>query len=68
MMKICVTVLIIVLISCSTSASSTSKTVAFNAAQKCAKQNGIDYLVMKKFVKGEFEVKSEKAKVSWCGI
>lgn len=64
MLKICVILSIVVLISSSTSAVATSKTVAFNAAQRCAKQHGIDFLEMKRFMKGDFESKTEKAKVS----
>lgn len=64
MFKVCMILSLVVLISSTSSAVSTAKTVAYNTAQKCAKQHGIEYLEMKKYMKGDFESKTEKAKVN----
>lgn len=63
MTKIYFSLLIIVIISYTSSATLTPKTVAFNVAQKCAKQHAVDMLDTKKLIRGDFDAKTEKAKV-----
>lgn len=48
----------------SISAHPNKRTLAFRAVKKCAKENGIDYLSVSNYFKGDFTSEDKAVKVS----
>ena len=43
--------------------NSPKRTIVFKSARKCAKENGIDFTIVTKFLKGDFSKETEDSKV-----